>query len=122
MIEGQCGAGVLPALLHLQLQGPLMPSLHNLRGIIETFLNSLDDEAWVGEGISLRVDPQTAISLQHRREPKPTATLNLHPPPVIVIQRGPFRVRCSLSAVVIEANAVRLVIDGWFDQHWHVSS
>lgn len=99
-----------------------MPSIHNLRSVIKTLLNALHGEAIIGEGIALRIDPHTPINLEHRTEPSPTATLRFHPPPVIVVQREPFRIRCSLTAVVIGFKEVRLAIDGWFDQRWQVSS
>jgi len=95
--------------------------LRNVRGVIETLLAALLGEATLSEGISLRLEQSTAITLR-RSERKDEAVLSFDPPPAIHVRRGPIHFRCTLAAIVVNPDEVHAQIDGWFDRRWQVVS
>ena len=99
-----------------------MPTLNNARDLIDTLLAALGDGAELGDGVLLRVRPGTTIVVGRTAGPPPRAVLTFDPPPEVSARRGVFPLRCTLTAVTVGADEVRLAIDGWFDRRWRVES
>lgn len=98
-----------------------MSTLENARDLIETLLAALGGGAEVG-GVTVRVRPGTTVGVAREDGPPPRAVLTFDPAPELSARRGMFHLRCTLRAVSVGTDEVRLAIDGWFDRRWRVGS
>lgn len=98
-----------------------MSTLHHVRDLIETLLAALGDGVAIGDHVLLRVPPGMTVAVERTPEPA-RAVLAFTPPIELSTRRGPFHLRCTLSAATIGPDEIRLAIDGWFDRRWPVES
>lgn len=112
----------MPRPLFLDPYQTHMPTLHNVRPLIETLLAALAEGAAVHDDVRLKVPAGMKVTVGRTAAPAPRAVLTFVPPVELSTRRGPFHLRCSLTAMTIGAEEIHLAIDGWFDRRWRVGS
>ncbi|MGC1276108.1 MAG: hypothetical protein WBC44_20585 [Planctomycetaceae bacterium] len=99
-----------------------MPTVHNVRSLIEILLAALAEGAAIHDGVRLKVQAGMNVTVGRTAGPASRAVLTFVPPVELSTRRGPFHLRCSLTAMTIGVDEIHLAIDGWFDRRWQVGS